>query len=131
MLPGTSELLLVGLALAEAAPVGLLLLVAGAANVAGSCVNWLIGRQADRLRGTRWFPVSEEAMLKAEGWYRRYGSWSILASWLPVVGDPLTVVAGILRMPFGIFLLLVCLAKFGRYAVLLWLAGALFSNTAG
>ena len=57
-------------------------------------------------------------MAPAEGWYRRYGRWSLLGAWLPVVGDPLTVVAGVLREPFWVFLALVTVAKGGRYLVL-------------
>lgn len=57
---------------------------------------------------------------KAEGWYRRYGKWSLLASWVPIIGDPLTVVAGVLRVPLPAFVTLVTLAKVGRYLVLAW-----------
>jgi membrane protein YqaA with SNARE-associated domain len=52
---------------------------------------------------------------KAEAWYHRYGRWSLLLSWVPVIGDPLTVVAGVLREPFAVFLALVTVAKIGRY----------------
>ena len=55
---------------------------------------------------------------RAQGWYRRYGRWSLLLSWAPLVGDPLTVVAGVMREPFPVFLLLVALAKTGRYVAL-------------
>ncbi|MGV2442260.1 YqaA family protein, partial [Bacillus atrophaeus] len=53
-----------------------------------------------------------------KAWYRRWGRWSLLLSWLPVVGDPLTLVAGVLREPFWVFLALVTIAKLGRYLVL-------------
>lgn len=53
--------------------------------------------------------------------YLRWGWPSLLLSWVPVVGDPLTVMAGVMRTPFALFLLLVAIAKFGRYAALLWL----------
>jgi len=58
---------------------------------------------------------------EAENWYQRYGKWSLLLSWLPVIGDPLTVVAGVLKVPFVIFVVLVTIAKLGRYLVLAWL----------
>ena len=96
----------------------LLIAVASAGNILGSCVNWLLGGFAERFRDRKWFPVSPQALDRAQGWYRRYGRWSLLLSWVPVVGDPLTVAAGVMREPFLPFLLLVALAKTGRYLVL-------------
>lgn len=120
ILPGTSEALLVALALGEAASLPALFVVATTANVAGSCVNWLLGRQIDRFRNRSWFPVTPERLEQAREWYARYGVWSLLLSWMPVVGDPITVAAGALRTPFFIFLLLVIVAKAARYALVLW-----------
>jgi len=117
LLPAQSEAVLVGLLLAEYAP-GLVLLVATVGNVLGSVVNWGLGRGIERFRGRRWFPVGEAALERARATYRRYGRWSLLLSWVPIVGDPLTVVAGVLREPLASFLLLVTLAKAGRYLVL-------------
>jgi len=121
ILPGTSEAALLALVLAEAAPVWLLLLVASAANVAGSAVNWTLGRWAAHLRGTRWLPDGD-GLRRAERWFRRWGKWSLLASWVPVIGDPLTLVAGLLRGRFGVFVLLVAVAKTARYAAIVALA---------
>jgi membrane protein YqaA with SNARE-associated domain len=115
LLPAQSEAVLFGLLIAGAYPVWLLLLVASIGNVLGSCVNWLLGIGLSRFEGHRWFPVRRRSLKKAEGWYHRYGRWSLLLSWVPIIGDPLTVVAGALREPFPIFLLLVTLAKAGRY----------------
>lgn len=92
--------------------------MASLGNVLGSAVNWGLGRGVARFRRCRWFPVSEPALARAEGWYRRWGRWSLLASWVPVIGDPLTLAAGMLREPLGPFLLLVGLAKTARYVVL-------------
>jgi membrane protein YqaA with SNARE-associated domain len=69
--------------------------------------------------------VKPEAMAKAEGWYRRWGYWSLLLSWAPIMGDPLTVIAGVMREPLPVFLLLVTIAKTGRYIVLAYLTLAL------
>lgn len=122
ILPGTSEALLLALAAADAAPGWLLLVVASSANVAGSSVNWLIGRfLAARLRGTRWMP-DEAGLERAARWFRRWGKWSLLASWLPVVGDPLTLAAGLLRVRYPVFLVLVAIGKTARYAAVLALA---------
>lgn len=118
IVPAQSEAVLVGLILAEDQPVLLLLFVATAGNVAGSLVNWFIGRFIERFHDKSWFPVSPAGLARAKAWYRRYGVWSLLLSWVPVIGDPITVVAGVLRTPLPLFLALVTLAKAGRYALL-------------
>lgn len=116
--PLQSEALLVALLMAgEHSPV-LLLLVASVGNILGSVLNWLLGRGIERFRDRKWFPASAESLARAERWYHRYGKWSLLLSWMPVVGDPITVVAGVLREPLPVFLLLVAVAKTGRYLVL-------------
>jgi membrane protein YqaA with SNARE-associated domain len=117
VLPAQSELLLAALVVADRHPVWLLVAVASVGNTLGSAVNWALGRLLARFEGRRWFPVRREAIARAEAWYHRYGRWSLLLSWMPVVGDPLTVVAGALREPLPVFLLLVALAKTGRYLV--------------
>lgn len=121
LLPGTSEAVLMALHVAQTAPGWLLLTVASVANIAGSCVNWVMGRYAAHYVGRRWFPVTPAQLDRASEWYRRYGWPSLLASWVPVVGDPLTVVAGLLRAPFLSFVIVVAFAKTARYAALLWL----------
>ena len=118
ILPAQSEAVLAGLLAAGSYAPALLVLVAGIGNVLGSVVNWLLGRGIERFRGTRWFPVSEKHLDRAGNWYRKYGWWSLLLSWLPVIGDPLTVAAGIMREPFARFLTVIAIAKFSRYIVL-------------
>jgi len=118
ILPMQSEAVLVGLLLMGGHSSILLVTVASIGNVLGSVINWLIGRGIERFRDRNWFPVSPEKLARAERWYRRYGKWSLLGSWLPVVGDPITVVAGVMREPLPMFVLLVTIAKAGRYAVL-------------
>ncbi len=78
----------------------------------------MLGRAALRFRDRRWFPAGPAALERASRWYGRYGRWSLLLSWAPLIGDPLTVAAGILREPLWSFLLLVATAKFARYTVL-------------
>jgi membrane protein YqaA with SNARE-associated domain len=124
LVPAQSEAVLVGLILSGNHPVWLLVVVASVGNVLGSVINWGLGRGVERFRHARWFPVGETALVRAEGWYRRWGVWSLLLSWAPIVGDPLTVVAGVLRVPLTIFLPLVTLAKTGRYIVLALAASA-------
>lgn len=122
VLPAQSEMVLAGMVLSERYHQWLLVLVASAGNVLGSAVNWLLGRFIARLEARRWFPVKREQIAKAEGWYHRYGKWSLLLSWAPFIGDPLTVVAGVLREPLPTFLLLVTIAKVGRYIAVVALA---------
>jgi len=118
LLPLQSEAVLVALLLAGQHQLWALLLVATLGNVLGSWVNWLLGRSIEHYRERRWFPVSPARLQQAQGWYARYGRWSLLLSWMPVIGDPLTLVAGVMRERLWIFIAIVTLAKAGRYAVL-------------
>lgn len=119
LLPAQSELVLLGLNATGSYDTGLLLLVATVGNVGGSALNWALGRYLMHFQDRRWFPVTPAQVDKATGWFRRFGAWSLLFAWLPIVGDPLTLVAGILRVDVRLFLLLVTLGKAGRYAALL------------
>ena len=93
VLPAQSEVVLIPLLLAQHYPAWLLVLVASVGNTLGSTVNWGLGRLLARFEHRRWFPVRRAAIARAEAWYHRYGRWTLLLSWLPVVGDPLTTVA--------------------------------------
>lgn len=118
VLPAQSEAALVGLmVLGKQSPI-LLVTVATIGNVLGSVTNWMLGRWIERYRHRPWFPVGEKHLDRATGWYRRWGRWSLLFSWAPIGGDALTMAAGVLREPFWSFLLLVTIAKAGRYIVL-------------
>lgn len=118
LVPAQSEAVLVALILQGSHPLWLLLGVATTGNVLGSLVNWGLGRYCGAHAGARWFPVSPRALTRAQHWYGRWGQWSLLGSWLPLIGDPLTLAAGLFGMPPGRFLLLVTAAKGGRYLVL-------------
>jgi membrane protein YqaA with SNARE-associated domain len=122
--PAQSEIGRAGLILIGDYSLPLLLAVASAGNTLGSVVNWILGRFVDRFSDRKWFPISQKQMDRACGWYRKYGQWSLLLSWAPFIGDPLTFAAGILREPFWMFFLLVAVAKTGRYLVVAWAAGA-------
>lgn len=124
ILPAQSEAALAALLLSEAYSPVLLIAVASAGNVLGSVVNWLLGRGIDHIGDRSWFPVGPSQLERASSWYRRYGRWTLLLSWVPIVGDPLTVAAGLLREPFWSFLLLVAAAKIGRYLLLATVLGA-------
>lgn len=118
LIPAQSESVLVYLTMTGHYSTALLVAIASLGNILGSVVNWYLGRGVTRYRHRRWFPVSSEKLGKAQDWYARYGRWSLLASWLPIIGDPLTVVAGVMREPLASFIAIVTLAKFGRYLVL-------------
>lgn len=120
LIPAQSESVLVYLIARGDYSIPLLVAVASLGNVLGSVINWFLGRGIEHYRNRRWFPVSEAKLEKAQGWYARYGRWSLLASWLPVIGDPITVMAGVLREPLPTFTLLVTIAKAGRYVILAW-----------
>lgn len=118
LLPAQSEAVLVSLVLGGAQPVWALVTVASAGNVLGAVINWALGRSIERFRDRRWFPVGPAALASAQTRYQRWGKWSLLLSWMPVIGDPLTLAAGFLREPLPVFLLFVAIAKSTRYMVL-------------
>ncbi|WP_132568952.1 YqaA family protein [Rhizobium sullae] len=120
VLPMQSEPVLVGLILTSKFPWPALLVVASVGNTLGSILNWFCGRGIEQFRDRRWFPVSEKALERSSRWYRKYGKWSLLLSWMPLFGDALTVVAGVLREPLLTFTILVFIAKTGRYLVLVF-----------
>lgn len=118
LLPLQSEAVLVGMLLSESYSAGWLLVVATTGNVLGSAMNWYIGRSLERFRHHRWFPVSGRQLGKAQDFYGRYGRWTLLLSWVPVVGDPITMIAGVMREPLWNFLIIVTIAKGARYVLL-------------
>ena len=120
ILPFQSEIVFVGLQLAESVGVVALVVVASIGNTLGAVVNYVMGRGAERLKGSRWFPTGERQLARAQGWYARWGVWTLLLSWAPF-GDAFTVIAGIMRTRFWLFLLLVTIAKTGRYIALAWI----------
>ena len=117
LLPLQSEVLLTSLLVIGKQPAWALVAVASFGNVLGSVVNWWLGRHIEKLRHKRWFPLSAKQLDRAQGHYQRYGRWSLLLSWMPVIGDPLTLVAGVMREPLWRFVLIVLLAKTARYLV--------------
>ncbi|BDV44541.1 membrane protein [Geotalea uraniireducens] len=120
LLPLGSEWLLVLLVLRRGDPL-LAVAVATAGNYLGACTTYLIGLYGGTLLVRRVLRIDEAAEDRAKRVYRRYGAWSLLFSWLPVVGDPLCLVGGLLRVGFGRFSLLVGSGKLLRYAAVAWL----------
>lgn len=126
LLPLQSEAVLLGLLTQAQYPAYLLLLVATIGNVLGSCVNWYLGLKIEQFKHKKWFPISEKNMLKAEKIYQKYGFWSLLFSWTPMIGDPITLVAGLMKENFWRFLCIVTFAKGGRYLFIYWIYLGLF-----
>jgi len=124
LLHGSSEVVMAGMWWHGFTPI-LLWAVATFGNVLGSCVNWWLGAQALRFSDRPWFPVKPPQMARAEHWFGRFGTPALLLSSLPIVGDPLTIVAGAMRMRLPLFVLMMFIAKGGRYAVLLLAADQL------
>ena len=116
--PAQSELVLLYLLQDRSNSVVLLLLAATVGNVLGAVVNYGLGYYVHRFKDRRWFPASPQQLEKAQRAYARWGRYSLLASWVPIIGDPITVVAGVLRDRFTVFLALVTVAKAARYLVL-------------
>ena len=131
LLPAQSELGLAYLIQQNQLSVALLVTVASVGNVLGAMVNWALGRFALGFQNRWWFPVSPRQLGRASDWYQRFGKWSLLLSWVPIIGDPITVIAGLLRTPFWISLLLITLAKVTRYLIIAFLALAYRSAAFG
>ena len=131
LLPAQSELGLAYLIQQNQLSVTLLIAVASFGNALGAMVNWALGRFALGFQNRWWFPVSGATLDKASRWYQRFGKWSLLLSWAPIIGDPITLVAGLLRTPFWVSLLLISIAKVTRYLIIAFLALAYRSASFG
>jgi membrane protein YqaA with SNARE-associated domain len=118
LVPFYSEVAVAGL-IALARPAALVLAVATAGNTLGAVVNWAIGWYLEHFRTRRWFPVTGDQLERAQGWFARYGQWSLLLAWMPIVGDALTFVAGMMRVRLVPFLILVGTGKALRYAAVI------------
>lgn len=126
LLPLQSEAVLMTLLVQGLSNPFYLILVATSGNVLGSCVNWWLGLKIEHFKDKKWFPISEQRLLQAQQIYHKYGFYSLLLSWTPVIGDPITLIAGLMKENFWRFLLIVTIAKGGRYLTLYALYLGLF-----
>ena len=120
LLPLQSEAVLVTLLLKGQYSALLLISTATLGNVLGSCVNWWLGLKIEQFKHRKWFPVSEKRLQQAQSFYHKYGFYSLLLSWAPIIGDPITLVAGLFKENFWRFLGIVIIAKAGRYLFIYW-----------
>ena len=118
LVPAYSEILFAGLVSAGYDPLALWLW-ASAGNTLGSAVNWGLGRYLLHFQDRRWFPFQQKNMAQAQGWFQKFGVWSLLFAWLPIGGDALTFIAGLMRVRFIVFITLTAVGKASRYAILL------------
>ena len=119
LFPGGSEALLL-YRVHEGGNPNTLLWVATIGNVLGSVVTYGMGWLGNAALHQRWLRMDEKKIIRASTWFEKYGKFSLLLAWLPVVGDPLCLVAGVLRSSLWWFLCLVTLGKLARYALLLY-----------
>lgn len=120
LLPLQSELVLLNAVSNHRDSISLLIAVATVGNVLGSIVNWLLGMYFQQLKDKKWFPFKPEKLINAQRFYAKYGYWTLLLSFVPIIGDPLTFLAGLMRVNFFKFLALVIISKLGRYVFLVY-----------
>ena len=123
ILPFSSELTLAGLITTSNYDNLLLLIVASFGNVLGSVVNWVLGFYSRNLTIKKWFPFKEAQIERSSRWFNKFGKWSLLFAWVPFLGDSLTLVAGLLRVRFLDFIILVAIGKVSRYLLVFYLIG--------
>ncbi len=115
ILPGHSELILTAFIFLKKYPIIDLIFFASIGNILGSILNWCIGYFFTNLKDRKWFPINKSQLTRASSWFLKYGKWTLFFSWVPIIGDPLTIIAGIFRVPIYTFILIVSLAKTMRY----------------
>ncbi|MDA7756114.1 DedA family protein [Candidatus Pelagibacter sp.] len=123
ILPFSSELTLAGLITTSNYDNLLLLIVVSFGNILGSVVNWYLGFYSRNLTTKKWFPFKETQIERSSKWFDKFGKLSLLFAWVPIIGDPLTLVAGLLRVRFLDFIILVAIGKVSRYLIVFYLMG--------
>jgi len=96
----------------------LLLIFASLGNILGSCVNYILGLYIIKFKNKSWFPFKDNQIIKTTKWFNRFGIYSLFFAFLPIVGDPITLIAGIFRVSFLKFIILVSLGKILRYLLI-------------
>ncbi|MBL6851581.1 MAG: DedA family protein [Alphaproteobacteria bacterium] len=115
ILPGHSEITLIALITQKKYEVFYLVFFASLGNILGSVLNWYLGLYFLKFKNKKWFPFNENQIKKVSKSFLEYGKWSLLLSWVPFIGDVLTLVAGMFRVPLYQFVVIVSVAKVSRY----------------
>ena len=124
-MPLSSEIVLTTMLLTNLFEKNLLLVFASLGNILGSVLNWYLGKKINLYKDKKWFPVSAERLKKSQYYFNKYGLWSLLIAWVPIIGDPITLLAGVLNVRLSIFLFLVGISKISRYVFILYLSSYL------
>lgn len=120
LLPGSSEALLLYKLSESSGEAITMVMSAGAGNLLGSLLTYTMGRAGNAALHRRWLRIDEKGLACAEVWFTRWGLPSLLLAWLPVIGDPLCLFAGLLRVSLVWFVILVGAGKLARYTFLVW-----------
>ena len=118
IIPLSSEAVLAGLMAVDSYSLLALVIIATAGNTLGAIVNWVLGGWCLRFQDHKYFPISKANLEKAITRFEKWGHYSLLLAWVPIIGDPITFAAGVLRTPFLLFLILVTIGKGFRYVVI-------------
>ncbi|HIP07787.1 MAG TPA: DedA family protein [Mariprofundaceae bacterium] len=119
LFPGGSEALLIYRLKDEASSVYLLVFIATLGNVLGSIITYYMGKYGFQF-SHRWFQTSSAKQQQAEHYFKKLGTPALLFAWLPIIGDPLCLVAGALRYNIYAFIALISIGKLTRYTLLAW-----------
>ena len=122
ILPFSSEIVLTTMYLSNLFETYFLLIFASLGNILGSITNWYLGKKITIFQDRKWFPVSPNQLDRSQKYFQKYGLWSLLLAWVPIIGDPLTLLAGVLNVRFSLFLILVSISKISRYLFILYVA---------
>ena len=122
ILPFSSEIVLTTMYLSNLFETYFLLIFASLGNILGSITNWYLGKKITIFQNRKWFPVSPDQLDRSQKYFQKYGLWSLLLAWVPIIGDPLTLLAGVLNVRFSLFLILVSISKISRYLFILYVA---------
>jgi membrane protein YqaA with SNARE-associated domain len=121
VLPFYSEVILYAL-IEQGKPGVPLIVVASIGNTLGAVVNWYLGRFLLHYQDRRWFYFKPDQVAKMQYWFQRYGIWSLLFAWMPLGGDALTFIAGVMKVKLSTFVVLVGIGKTLRYIAVVLLA---------
>ena len=122
ILPAHSEITLTTFILLKNYSQFLLIFFASLGNILGSIINWYLGFYITKFISKSWFPFTKIQLDQVSLWYLKYGKWSLFLCWVPIIGDPLTIVAGMFRVPLITFIIIVSISKVLRYVFVSYIA---------